>query len=79
MSATPMSGTSQTKPMSGTSHTKAAEAHEATAKMERMAAEHHQKGDHKAGLEHAEKALASSQSAHEATKGAHGESKTAVR
>ncbi len=63
--------------MSAMSYTKAADAHETAAKMERMSAECHQKGDHKAGLEHAEKALASSQSAHEATKGAHAESKTA--
>ena len=35
--------------MPNTAHTKAAEAHEATAKTHRMAAEHHTKGDHAKG------------------------------
>ena len=42
--------------MPAISHTKAAEAHESAAKIHRTAAERHQKGDHKAGLEHSEKA-----------------------
>ena len=72
-----MSAMNQTKAAS--SHTKAADAHEAAAKIARMSAESHQKGDHKAGFEHAEKALSSSQNAYDATKGAHAESKTSLR
>jgi hypothetical protein len=64
-------------PMSATHHTKAADAHEQAAKISRMSAASHEKGDHKAGLEHAEKALASSHGAHEASKAAHADSKTA--
>ena len=63
--------------MPSTSHTKAAEAHESAAKISRTAAEHHQKGDHKTGLEHADKAMKLSETAHEASKGASAKSKTA--
>ncbi|MCA7119204.1 MAG: hypothetical protein LGL72_07315 [Acidibrevibacterium sp.] len=63
--------------MPSMSHTKAAEAHESAAKTARMAAEAHQKGDHKTGLEHADKAMTLSTTAHEASKAASAKSKTA--
>ncbi|MDE2516697.1 MAG: hypothetical protein KGL12_11775 [Rhodospirillales bacterium] len=59
-------------------HTKAAEAHETAAKHARMAAEQHQKGDHKSGLEHSDKAMKQSEVAHEASKVAGAKSKTAA-
>ena len=62
-----------------TSHAKAADAHEAAAKMHRSAADLHQKGDHKAGLEHADKAMKQSATAHnDCCVGAHAKSKTAA-
>ncbi|MDA8050640.1 MAG: hypothetical protein M0002_11640 [Rhodospirillales bacterium] len=63
--------------MPSMSHTKAADAHEAAAKAARIAAESHQKGEHKTGLEHADKAMTLSTSAHEASKAASAKSKTA--
>ena len=64
--------------MPSISHTKAAEAHETAAKTARMAAEHHQKGDHKSGLEHSDKALKQSETAHEASRAAGVKSKAAA-
>ncbi|PKU23043.1 hypothetical protein [Telmatospirillum siberiense] len=64
--------------MPQTSHTKAADAHEAAVKMHRSAADEHAKGDHKAGLEHAEKAVKLSKEAQERGTGAHAKSKSAA-
>jgi hypothetical protein len=60
------------------SHTKAAEAHDSAANLHRMAAEQHQKGDNKAGLEHAEKAVKASEMAQGCCKDAHSKSKGAA-
>lgn len=46
---------------------KAADAHEATAKTHRSAAELAQKGDHKTSLDHSEKAVKLSETAHAAS------------
>lgn len=54
--------------MPAISHTNAAKTH-------RMAADPHQKGDHKAGFEHSEKAMKASETAHETPKGAQANSK----
>ena len=43
-----------------------------------MVAEHHQKGDHKSALEHSDKAMKQSQTAHEASKVAGVKSKAAA-
>jgi hypothetical protein len=59
------------------SHTKAAHAHEAAAKIHHSAAESHKKGDHKAGLEHSEKATTATTDAHKVSTGAHADSKAA--
>ena len=64
--------------MPSTSHTKAAEAHEPAARTARMVAEHHQKGDHNGGLEHSDKAMKQSETAHEASKVAGVKSKAAA-
>lgn len=61
-----------------TSHTKAAEAHETAAKTHRTAATHHEKGDNKAGLEHATTAVKQSEAAHGMATDAHAKSKTAA-
>ena len=64
--------------MAELSHTKAAEAHESAAKSLRTAAELHKKGDHKTGFEHATNAVKFSETAHDASKTAHTESKAAA-
>ena len=64
--------------MPSTSHTKAAEAYETAARTARMAAEHHQKGDHKSALQHSDKAMKQSETAHEASKVAGVKSKAAA-
>ncbi len=61
--------------MPSTSHTQAAEAHESAAKTARIAAEHHQKGDHKSALEHSDKAMKQSETANAASKAAGAKSK----
>lgn len=61
------------------SHTRAAEAHEAGTEAARTAAQHHQKGDHKSGLEHSDKAMKLSETAHEASRAASVKSKAAPR
>ena len=43
-----------------------------------MVAEHHQKGDHKSALEHSDKAMKQSKTAHEASKVAGVKSKAAA-
>ena len=64
--------------MSQTNHIKAADAHDAAAKTARMAAEQHEKGNHKSALEHSDKAMKQSETAHEATKAAAVTSKAAA-
>lgn len=64
--------------MSSTNQMKAAEAHESAAKTARMAAEMHKKGDHKSALDHSDKALKQSETAHEASKAACVTSKAAA-
>lgn len=64
--------------MPQTSHTKAADAHEAAVKMHRAAAEDHATGDHKAGFDHAERAMKISKEAQERGTSAHAKSKSAA-
>ncbi len=53
--------------MAQAANTKAAEHHEMAAKTHRSAAEHHAKGDHTTGKDHAEKSLKHSTDAHGAS------------
>jgi hypothetical protein len=55
-------------------HTKAAEHRDNAARSDRMAAEHHGKGDHAKGREESAKAHGHSKTAHEHSETAHGKS-----